>query len=634
MSLPRQYSLVIIIILLGFGLRIHDLQAVPLRGDEAFSVLYWADTPLSISLTEIAHGEPHTPLVYAVGRLWNYVVGGIESVFALRYLPALGNIIGVPAMIALGWRLSHRVGVGLLAGLMWALHPFEIWHSQEFRNYAYWGGVSVTSMWLGLRLVDMSRRTDWFLYTLVAGFAVLTIYTESFTALALVCFALTVRHSDWKFLRRLILLLMGMGLLLVFGLYLLQVRQGFMEYYPGLVQSFSIPDYFTRFVPLLMLGSTIPLDQSSVGLVLSLVCLVAALLLQRNSARQFRFVTLTAVLPLLLLGVASQRYNLFHPRYVLSTVPGFILLLVLGSSRVAARLSHYLRVASPTLRLLLLLPWIFMALFTLDAYFNDPSFRKAPAWDELGAFLNPRVTEGDLVIQLAVDPAFGYYYNGVAEDIGLPVKPDQSADEIAATLDSISNQYESIYVVAREQAGWENTGIVEKWMQENMQQVLRTDVSGLPAQQYMKWSVSTAFQYELARFDDIAALLHYDTCSALLPTGELLLRVYWKPLSHSAQSLKSFVHVYSPDNSASGSQLSTQDDQFPQDGRLDTTSWPLHEVFREIYYLPARSLSEGTYDIRIGWYDPVSARRLSLADGTDSFLLCSLELSESSGAAK
>ena len=66
------------IVLLGFGLRTHDLQAVPLRGDEAFSVLYWADTPLSISLTEIAHGEPHTPLVYAVGRLWNLVVGGID----------------------------------------------------------------------------------------------------------------------------------------------------------------------------------------------------------------------------------------------------------------------------------------------------------------------------------------------------------------------------------------------------------------------------------------------------------------------------------------------------------------------------------------------------------------------------
>ena len=43
MSLLRHYSLLVIIILLGFRLRTHDLQAVPLRGDEAFSVLYWAE---------------------------------------------------------------------------------------------------------------------------------------------------------------------------------------------------------------------------------------------------------------------------------------------------------------------------------------------------------------------------------------------------------------------------------------------------------------------------------------------------------------------------------------------------------------------------------------------------------------
>ena len=139
MSLLRHYSLLVIIILLGFGLRTHDLQAVPLRGDEAFSVLYWADTPLNVSLTEIAHGEPHTPLVYAVGRAWNYIIGGIDSVFALRYLSVLGNIIGVSAIFALGWRLSKRRSAALIAALMWALHPFEIWHSQEFRNYAYWG---------------------------------------------------------------------------------------------------------------------------------------------------------------------------------------------------------------------------------------------------------------------------------------------------------------------------------------------------------------------------------------------------------------------------------------------------------------------------------------------------------------
>ena len=156
MSRHRRYCLIIIIILLGFGLRAHDLQAVPLRGDEAFSVLYWADTPLQISLSEIAPGEPHTPLVYALGRVWNHLVGGIDSVFALRFLSVLGNAIGVPAMIALTWRLGGRFDLALLAGLMWAMHPFEIWHSRSFEIMPI--GAAVAWSRYGLDYVSSAAR--------------------------------------------------------------------------------------------------------------------------------------------------------------------------------------------------------------------------------------------------------------------------------------------------------------------------------------------------------------------------------------------------------------------------------------------------------------------------------------------
>ena len=53
----------------------------------------------------------------------NAVIGGIDSVFALRYLSVLGNSIGIAAMFALGWRLSQSRSCALLAALMWALHP-------------------------------------------------------------------------------------------------------------------------------------------------------------------------------------------------------------------------------------------------------------------------------------------------------------------------------------------------------------------------------------------------------------------------------------------------------------------------------------------------------------------------------
>ena len=626
MSPLRHYSLVVIIILVGFGLRIHNLQAVPLRGDEAFSVLYWADTPLSMALSDIAPGEPHTPLVYAIGRLWSQIIGGIDSVFALRYLSALGNLLGAPAMIALGWRLCGRLDVALLAGFMWAAHPFEIWHSQEFRNYAYWGGASAVAMWLGLRLIDKPRPADWRLYAAVAGFAVLTIYTEWFATLALAAFALLHRWRDWRFLRRLLALQAGMVLLLAAGLALLQVRAGFIEYYPGLVQAFSLSDYVVRFVPFLALGSTIPFDDSLIGIALSLVCVVAAYLTYRESRRAFTFVILMAVVPPLLLGLVSQRYNLFHPRYVLSAAPGFILLLAIGCSQVARMLARNREMVRNLLTLAVALPWFILALFTLDAHFNNPAFRKAPAWDKLGEFLNSRVEESDLVIQLAVDPAFGYYYQGAARDIGLPVKPDQPAAEIEAILSRLSSEYDSIYVVAREQAGWANAGVVVAWMQANMQEVLHVDASGLPVRQYQHWSPPVANFEEVARYADIVSLLGYEACPEVLPGGELLLRVYWRPLAASPHALKSFVHVYGPDTGSAGAKLWTQDDQYPQDGRLDSTTWGDAGAFRDVYQLPAASMVPGMYEIRIGWYEPVGGGRLLLDDGRDSFTLCSFEI--------
>ena len=158
-----------------------------------------------------------------------------------------------------------------------------------------------------------------------------------------------------------------------------------------------------------------------------------------------------------------------------------------------------------------------------------------------------------------------------------------------------------------------------------MQEVLRTDASGLPIRQYMNWNAGLSEKGELARFDEVVALLDSEHCPELLPTGEMLLRLHWRPLSRTAGSLKSFVHAYGAFNAASGSSLWTQADQYPQGGRLDTVNWTRDEVFRDIYYLYTGSLADGTYEFRVGWYEPSSGRRLGLADGSDSFALCAVE---------
>ena len=191
---------------MGFGLRLHELGSVPLRGDEAFSARFWADLPLSTSLAEIAPLDPHPPLAFAIVRFWRHWIGGIDSPTAMRMLGVLANTVGIPAVFALALQLSGRSIVGLSAALIWALHPYEIWHSQDFRNYPIWAGTSVSSLWLGLRLIDLPKPRNWLLYGLAAGVTAFIFYTELFTMLAFAVFTVVCKRTNQAFLRRVIAL--------------------------------------------------------------------------------------------------------------------------------------------------------------------------------------------------------------------------------------------------------------------------------------------------------------------------------------------------------------------------------------------------------------------------------------------
>ena len=289
----RRLCLLILVIWLGFALRLHDLAAVPLRGDEAFSARYWVELPLYESLTEIASFDPHPPLAYLLFHLWGRLVGGIGSPFALRFLPLLGNIIGAAAMFALGRRLSGQSAVGLLAALMWALHPFEIWHSQDFRNYAVWAGLSAVALWLGLRLMDSHRRVDWWLYAVAASLSAFMFYTELMMMLALAVVA-------WRRLHRRLLLrflalqcLIGAAVLGAFLVFQGPVLTGAAPY-PGNLQPFAAADYLTRFLPTLILGDSLPPEWPFVWPFLCLAALLFALVIAKASRRQIGFIAAVA----------------------------------------------------------------------------------------------------------------------------------------------------------------------------------------------------------------------------------------------------------------------------------------------------------------------------------------------------
>ena len=619
----RRYPVLLLIpiIWVGFGLRLHLIGAVPLRGDEAFSAQYWSDLPLSESISEIAPLDPHPPLVYVLFRFWRLVLGTIDSPTALRLLGVLGNILGIPAMYVMGRRLSSSAAVGIVAGLLWAVHAYEIWHSQDFRNYAIWAGMSATALALGLKLIDKPQRRNWVLYGLAAATSAFLFYSELFLMTALAAIAVLRKRADWRFLFRFLALQAGIVAAVLLTFLVLQSTRIVSGAYPGNVEPFFAPDYLTRLIPTLAVGSNMPTQLDSVWVFTSSALAVLALTVAGRSRRQIQVVGAVLLIPLALIGLVSLRLNLFHPRYILASVPAVILLISLGSDHVARYLSRFSGFSYKLMFFLLLIPWLVLHLVALDNYFNNPAFRKSPAWDELGAFLNERVTADDLVIQLSADAAFGYYYNGAADEIALPEDPWQAADDIVAALESAREDYSSIYVVSNANPAWQNATVVETWMHSHMQPVLMTNASGLAILQFKSWAIPTDDESRLARFGDIVELVDYQFFDDPLPTGELLLWVEWRPLARSEKPLKSFIHVNGAFNPASGTALWAQDDKYPQDGRINSTAWPISTIYREVYYLPSDALDDGEYELIVGWYDPGLGIRLLTEENQDNHFL-------------
>src|SRR5690606_6179646 len=187
-------------------------------------------------------------------------------------------------------------------------------------------------------------------------------------------------------------------------------------------------------------------------------------------------------------------------------------------------------------------------------------------------------------------------------------------------LNDAQNQYGSIWLAAQTPPNWRTAGVVEAWLAEHMQPVRMTSIDGLRAQQFMSWEVEPIEQPPLANFGEIAELADAQVFLPPEPTGELTIWLYWRPLETSPTPLKVFVHLLGETNPTTGTPLWSQDDQYPQDGRVSTTNWGAATLYRDVFTLPVQSVPAGEYTLTVGLYDPDTNERLPVGEG-DYFVL-------------
>lgn len=612
--------LLILVALLGlaFALRIYRLDAVPLRGDEAFSVRYWAAAPGHV-LRTLAAKEPHPLGAFFSFWAWKNTAGSSE--FAMRYFPLLGNLIGVAAAAALGQQLFRDRRIAIFAAALWAVHPFQIWHAQDARNYAIWAGLSPLAMVLFLRALGSRRKRSWGLYVLVETAALYIFFLESFMVVVQAVYLLALRPAR-PVLRRAAAAWGVLGLLLIPWF----VQLGYLARsgYQGTTEQANAAKLITWFLPTLFAGRDFrsPWDV----IVPAAWGLLIMGLLWRSSRKakpgakeqdvtgsaptewgRVGWLAAWAVLPAGLLLIVSTHMSVFNPRYLIAVTPALLLL----TGR-AALLPPDSPAKSTANRVIRLLPQIAIGIIPLlglgklvDYYHGDNP--KAPDWPALAVYLDHRAHPGDVIIQTAADPAFGYYYHGGVEEFSLIPGKD-----LPEQIDPALKEHPTIWLIGRNPEA-------EKLLNDQLQPVSFHVLSRFSIMQFRQWSPS---EDEIAvragvTFGEIARLKGFTLLGPDPASRAITVLLYWEPLARSKTiDYKVFVHLIGPPQ-IDGSPLWDQEDHSPLYGFASTLAWNPGTLYRDPFHLlekPSIQLPPGTYSIEVGFYDPATNARLPVFD--------------------
>jgi mannosyltransferase len=189
------------ILLCATALRFYRLDGQSLWADEGNSLAL-----ASRSLAQIAHDaaqDIHPPLYYWLLHFWSGLFGTTE--IALRSLSALLGVLLVLAIYQVG-KLLLDEPTALVAALVAAANPFQVYYAQEARMYMLLALLGTGAAW-GLWVAMSRKRWGLPMYALCAALGLYTHYSFPFLLLALNLAYLLRLAAAWRQDHRLRLLL-------------------------------------------------------------------------------------------------------------------------------------------------------------------------------------------------------------------------------------------------------------------------------------------------------------------------------------------------------------------------------------------------------------------------------------------
>ncbi|MGE5831850.1 MAG: glycosyltransferase family 39 protein [Methanomicrobiales archaeon] len=188
----RYLQVLLVLTILGAFLRLFQLGAASLWLDEASTLTFARESVTQIWGSLSSATEFHPPLFYWMEHAM-LAFGDGEVV--LRIIPAIFGILTIPVFYLLGAEILDR-NTGLLAAALLTFSPFQIYYSQEARDYAMMLFFFSLAFLFFLRLLRSWGRRDALLFGVFSALAFWAHFYAFVPIVALLIFVLAVKAKE------------------------------------------------------------------------------------------------------------------------------------------------------------------------------------------------------------------------------------------------------------------------------------------------------------------------------------------------------------------------------------------------------------------------------------------------------
>ncbi|MDQ1256003.1 MAG: hypothetical protein QG656_598 [Candidatus Hydrogenedentes bacterium] len=430
------------IVSLGAGLRLFALGARSVWIDEAvmLSISDLVRGGIGLFNTDITVDPPLFPFLVHCWYTAVCALPGVESGtaacdFLLRLLPCLVGVLTIPLVFVTARVLVRDEATALLAALLYAIAPFQVYYAQELRNYALHVTLCTAALLFFVRAVEGNRARDWCAWTVLITLGIYNNFVTVWVVVAFnVCF---VALMPWYFRRIGAWIVCNLAVIaasipaLKIAFFVSSVLEGGSETwypYPNLrIALITIKDFFMGYSP----NSYVYM--AMILLALGLIACGAVAL--RGRPRALVVLAVMAFAPILLqvLYWQTQRFPYYtHRLMIFSAVPVYMLA------------AQGLRAIQP--RVLAAAALAVFAALTAPALADHYANRIHPSWDhriavlhkvdnrDAAQFIADRFEPGDAVVHRVRYSigAFRYYLERLPHEEAVVALSQESIDSAVA----------------------------------------------------------------------------------------------------------------------------------------------------------------------------------------------------------